>query len=152
MEAGVQQQLEQFTCVMYGQARETSVNSVRANMLRKMVGQDQKLTTKSKVDLARMPPCLDSLVPHIRRVNYRVACYKLANEPIFWKPKPDDAGQGWEKNTTGIMEPVWSCGPVLPTSLIDLLETGGCDDDANEGEDEEPMDYEDMLEYIDEAE
>ena len=30
--------------------------------------------------------------------------------------------QGWEKTDEGALEPVWSCGPVLPTSLIGLIE------------------------------
>lgn len=49
--------LEAFTCLMYGQARETSVDAVRGKMLIKMVGEHEKLTTKSKVDLALLPPC-----------------------------------------------------------------------------------------------
>lgn len=35
----VQHQLEAFTCVMYGQARECSVNAVRSKLLKKMVGE-----------------------------------------------------------------------------------------------------------------
>ena len=31
-----------------------------------------------------------------------------------------------------MLEPLWSCGPVLPTSLVDLLETI---DDQEEAED-----------------
>ena len=42
--------LEQFTCLMYGQNRETSVDIVRPKRLHKMVGEDGKLTSKSKVD------------------------------------------------------------------------------------------------------
>ena len=38
----------------------------------------------------------------------------------------------------GVLEPVWSCGPVLPASLVDLLDTG---DSA--GSDEE-LEYEDV--------
>jgi hypothetical protein len=34
-----------------GQAREKSVNAVRTTMLKKMVGEDEKLSSKSKVDL-----------------------------------------------------------------------------------------------------
>ena len=81
----VQEQLEQFTCIMYGHARETSVNSVRTKMLRKMVGEDKKLT-KSKVDLSRIPPCSDSLLPHIQRVNYRYTgggCRVCLNRPLL---------------------------------------------------------------------
>ena len=39
--------LEAFTCLMYGHAREKSVNSVRSIMFRKMVGENEELTTKS---------------------------------------------------------------------------------------------------------
>ena len=53
--------LEKFTCVMYGQARESSVNVVRLKMLKKMVGEDETINRKSKIDLARMTPCQDSL-------------------------------------------------------------------------------------------
>lgn len=142
----VLQQLEQFTCVMYGEVRETSVNKVRAKLLRKMVGQDEKLTVKSKVDLARIPPCYDSLVPHIQRVNYRVACYKRANEPFFWKPNPSDKDQGWEKTDAGTLQPVWSCGPILPQTLIDLLEAGTVEEEECE---EDDLDYAELLEYLD---
>ena len=63
-------QLEQFTCLMSGQSCESSVDVVRAKLLRNMVGEDKKLTCKSKVDLVRLP-----LKPHARRVNYHVALY-----------------------------------------------------------------------------
>ena len=72
----VTDELGAFTCLMYGHAREKSVNSVRSIMLRKMVGENEELTTKSKVDLSRLPPCRDNLIPHIARVNYRLANYK----------------------------------------------------------------------------
>lgn len=39
----------------------------------------------------------------------------------------------------GALEPVWSCGPVLPTSLVDLLDT----DDSTGSEEDEELDYED---------
>jgi len=40
----VTDELEAFTCLMYGHAREKSVNSVRSIMLRKMVGPSQCVT------------------------------------------------------------------------------------------------------------
>lgn len=125
-------QLEQFTCLMYSQSRDLSVDAVRSKMLRKMVGENEKLTLKSKVDFARLPPCLSALKPHVQRVNHRVCLYKRANEPICEKPNPYDEGQGWIKTEEGMLEPLWSCGPVLPTSLVDLLETI---DDQEEAED-----------------
>jgi hypothetical protein len=107
---------------MYGHSKQTSIDTVRGIMLRKMVGENKLLTSKSKVDLSRLPPCRDNLVPHIERVNYRVALFKRANTPIFWHPKPNDPGQGWAKNDKGILEPVWCSSPVLPPSLTDLVE------------------------------
>ena len=80
--------LESFTCLMYGKGREKSVNDVRSIMLRNMVGGSDQLTMKSKVDLSKLPPCKDSLVPHIYRVNHRLATYKRAHQAKFYHPKP----------------------------------------------------------------
>uniref|UniRef100_UPI00358FA4EE uncharacterized protein isoform X1 n=1 Tax=Myxine glutinosa TaxID=7769 RepID=UPI00358FA4EE len=131
----VLRQLKQFTCLMYGQSRESSVDVIRAKLLRKMVGEDKKLNSKFKVDLARLPPCHSALKPHVQRVNHRVALYKRADEAILEKPKPYDEGQGWMRTDEGVLKPVWSCGPVLPTSLVDLLDTG--EREQEEEEDEE---------------
>ena len=108
-------------CLMYGHAREKSVNTVRSIMLKKMVGVNEELTTKSKVYLSRLPPCRDSLVPHIARVNYRLAHYKRAHKAIIQRPNPYDPGQGCEKTEEGVLEPVWSCGLILPRSQRKLL-------------------------------
>lgn len=145
VEPKVMDDIEAFTCMMYGQARE-SVNAACGIMLKKMLGEDEQLTTKSKVDLSRLPPCRDNLIPHI--VNHRLAIYKRADKPVFWGPKPYDPGQGWEKTEEGILEPVWSCGPVLPPSLIDLNEK--TTEEVEEGEEEEEeqeqeIDYEELL-------
>ncbi len=118
----LQQEMESFTCIMYGQARMTSVDAVRAKMLRKMVGADKVLDSKSKVDLECLPPPKVCLIPHVQRANYRVACYKRADEAIIESPKPYDPGMGWEK--TGVeelLEPVWTIGPFLPPSLVEVL-------------------------------
>ena len=131
--------VEAFTCLMYGQAQETSVDVVQGKMLKKMVGEDERLTTKSKVDLARLPPCKNNLIPHVGRVNYRLAIYKRANQPCFWRPKPYDNGQQWVKTEEGFLEPVWSCGPILPPSLIDLIKK------VEEEEEDEEIDYDELL-------
>ena len=124
---------------------EKSINAVRSIMLNKMVGVDEKLMAKSKLDLSRLPPCRDNLVPHINRVNHRLAIYKRADKPVFSCPKPYDPGQGWEKNETGILEPVWSSGPILPTSLIDLLQKTVEDMEDQDEEHEQEIDYDELL-------
>ncbi|KAF3844358.1 hypothetical protein F7725_007521 [Dissostichus mawsoni] len=96
----LQEEMESFTCIMYGQARMTSVDTVRVKMMRKMV----------------------CLIPHVQRANYRVALYKRADKAIIESPKPHDPGMGWEK--TGeeeVLEPVWAIGPILPPSLVEVL-------------------------------
>lgn len=134
---------------MYGDAKENEVNLVRAKMLRKMVGVNNKLTCKSKVDLARLPPCSNSLKPHIERVNYRVACLKRADKPIFDAPKPFEEGKGWRKNDTGDLEPIWSYGDILPPSIVDLVEETTPYVEVFE---EEVTDFDDILEYLDDDE
>ena len=120
---------------MYGRRRDTSVDVVRAKLLRKMVGENEKLTSKSKVDLARLPPCHSALKQHVQRVNHHMCLYKRADIPILEKPKPYDPGQGWMKTDDGVLEPLWSSNPVLPESLVDLLGTVESeDDDADEDE------------------
>ena len=52
----VLKQLEEFTCLKYGQNRESSMSGLRAKHLCTIVTEDEKLTSKSKIDLARLPP------------------------------------------------------------------------------------------------
>ncbi|KAJ8248142.1 hypothetical protein GJAV_G00238790 [Gymnothorax javanicus] len=61
----VQEQLEGFTCLMYGQSRLKSVNLARTKILKKMVGEDETLSCKSRVDFACLPPCQNALIPYI---------------------------------------------------------------------------------------
>ena len=88
----------------------------------------------------------NSLIPHIARVNYRLANYKRVHKAIFLRPNPYGPGQGWEKTEESVLKPVWSCGPALPSFLIDLLEKTA--EDAKEIAEEEEgqkVDYEAFL-------
>lgn len=130
---------------MYGYPRETYVTSVRSKMLKKMVGEDKPLSHASKVDLTRLPPCKDSLLPHVQRVNHRLSCYKKAHIPIFEQPKPYENNQGWVLGETNIIEPLWTKGSILPQSVVDLLDTRVKDEDADHDDEvelEESSDYE----------
>lgn len=147
LDPDVHTMLEQFGCLLYGHRREKSINSVRSKMLRKMVGEGKKLTTKSKVDLARLPPCCASLQPHNNRANHRACLYKRADEAIVEKPKPYEDGQGWRKTDEGVLEPVWTLGPILPTSLIDLLEARVEENKKMEEEDGEEEEEEEDMEF-----
>ena len=130
-------QLEEFTCLMYGQNRESSMDGFRAKLLRKIVVEDEKLTSKSKTDLVRLPPCHSALKPHLQRLNHHIALYKRADESFQEKLKPYDDGQGWIRSEDGVLEPVWSCGAALPNSLVNLLDTGDREEKKEEEENED---------------
>ena len=127
-------QIDQFTCLMHGWSSDTSVDVVRAKLLRKMVGENEKLTFKSKVHLARLPPCESALKQHVNCVNHCMCLYKRADIPILEKFKPYDQGQGWMRTNEGVLEPLWSSVPVLPESLVDLM---GTVEEQLDGEQEE---------------
>ena len=57
---------------------------------------------------------------------------------------------GKEMIDKGVLEPVWSCGPVLPPTLIDLVEKTTeqmeqCDDEIEEEQSYQDSDYEELL-------
>ena len=89
--------IEAFTCLMYSKPRETSINTVRSGRLKKMVGVGAQLSSKSRVDLARLAPARVNIIPHIWRVNHRLATYntyKRADRAIVEFPKPREDEQG----------------------------------------------------------
>ena len=144
IEDSVLDEIKAFTCAIYEYPRETQENCVRSKMLKKMVGKDKPLSIDSKVDLAQLPPCRDSLLFYVQRWNYRVSCYKNAHIPIFEWTKPYDEDQGWVCVETHIIEPLWNEESILPQSVIDLLSTENYDEEDidDEIELEVPSDYE----------
>ena len=82
-------------------------------------------------------------------MNHRVCLYKRAEYSIVQKPQPCDEGQGWVMTPAGVLEPLWSYGPVLPDSLVDLLVTPD-EDNAEEYAEEQgeynEFDTEDFIE------
>ena len=140
--------LEQFACAMYGHAKETPVIAVRTIMLKQMIRDDETLHFKSRIDLSRLPTCKDSLVPHIYHVNHRIAHYKRASNAIFKSPKPFVLCQGWEKTEDNSFKPIWSCGPILPSALIDVIAKTIQEVEKDEHQEEGENDYDDY--YSDE--
>ena len=48
-------EVEKPKCLMHGQSRKTLVDGARVKLLCKMIGEGEKLTSKSKVDQGRLP-------------------------------------------------------------------------------------------------
>ena len=76
--------------------------------------------------------CYSALVPHLQRVNHCVALFKRAHVSILEKPEPFEVGQGWTKTEEGTLEPIWSSGPILPASLVDLLDSTNPDEEQSD--------------------
>ena len=81
-------ELEAFTCRMYGQQNTKKVDEVRLQMMKKKCG-EVKLD-KKKVDMALLPPCNQTLMRHIKRANYQVCIWKRGHIPMTDIPLPTD--------------------------------------------------------------
>ena len=112
-------------------------------MMKKMVGEDDIITSKSKMELSRLPLCADSHAQHVDRINHRVALLKWSRKPFYLIPKPYN-GQEWIIQG-GLLEPMWFRGPILPPSLIDVLNIY----DEEKSDDEEITYNDHLMEYLD---
>ena len=70
------------------------IDTVRAVMLKKMVGEGESITSSSKIDLSKLPPCHHSLVPphqtcklqscSMETLNIKVLCTPSTNRPWMY--------------------------------------------------------------------
>ena len=88
----------------------------------------------SKIDLVFLPLCQSSLVEHINRVNLQVGIWKRAHIPKPDIPDPTK-GHGWTVED-GQIRPKWTGKNVLPTELVDILETLNQEEEENEDEED----------------
>jgi hypothetical protein len=111
-------ELEEFTCAIYGQIRFSSVDKLRVYKFKQKC--DGKATDASRnIDLSLLPPCKKALVQHVKRVNYQVGIWKRSHAA---KPDiPHPSGHGWAEEN-GIMEPLWfRREELIPEQLTDIL-------------------------------
>ena len=111
-------ELEEFTCAIYGQNRLSSVDELRVNKFKQKC--DGKATDASRnIDLALLPPCKKALEQHIKRVNYQVGIWKRSHES---KPEiPHPRSHGWV-DEDGTLEPLWfRREELIPEELTDIL-------------------------------
>jgi len=97
------------------------------------MGEDKKLASKSKVDLACLRPCHSALKPHLQWLNQPyIPGVSVLTNPSWKNQNPTMMGKGGY----GVMEPIWFCGAALPSSLVDLLVTGDHEEEEEEEEEE----------------
>ena len=47
-----------------------------------------------------------------------------------------DIHQGWERNEEGELEPIWTAGPIMPSSLVEILAVEADSEEEEEEQDE----------------
>ena len=107
-----------------------------------MCGNKKTISKKLNLDLVKLPPCKNSLRPHIDRVAFQLRRLKLSNEktPDIPNPSPD---HGWIMTESGNLEPKWNEGDILPQHLVDVLASPRDDVAESDSEDEGEGDEED---------
>ena len=147
-------ELQAFTCVIYGRPKFMLVDSLRYYMLQEKCSGEQTINSKVNIDLASFPPCYKSLKQHARRANFQTAIWKRAHAPTPDIPKPNE-GHGWHLSK-GMLQPLWTEEEEelqLPESIIDdsTRETQSTDDEDSENIDKNSDDT-DIYDFESDAE
>ena len=102
-------ELNKFTCLMYGDKTLTNVNECRYELFKSGKCSDDAL-----------PPTCDSLVQHINRANFQTAslCECLSAEVNV----PSPVGNGWTIKNDDELEITWMTRLPAPQSLIECVE------------------------------
>ncbi len=98
---------EKAVCHMYNASHCKDTNQVRCHKW-------NRLTT----DITKLPPCHDSTVLHIRRVNYQVAIWKRCLDNDTGAPSPH--GHGWVVLGSDISI-LWMSKPRAPKQVLETM-------------------------------
>ena len=115
------QSLEHFTCLMYGGPHAPlDINKLRYEkfLQRFSAKASALLSAYDGIDMSLLPPCRDTLVMHIRRVNYQAYIWNLADKATACIPSPVE--HGWLLND-GVLDFKWMQGDLMPQDLADVL-------------------------------
>ena len=70
-------EMDAFTCALYGKNRLTSVDSVRHAKINDLCSSG--IIPTKNVDMGSLPPCSESILQHIKRVNYQLGIWKRSH-------------------------------------------------------------------------
>lgn len=106
-----------FVCLLYDQRTESfNVNELR-----------YKLFTQKSISGEKLPPSLDALILHLKRVNYQIYIWKHACTPILNLPSP--IGNGWTNGTYKTIQLDMMSQNPIPDEITELTHCGcktGC--------------------------
>lgn len=102
--------LDLFTCRLFGDQTATTVNDARYNAF-----------TKGKFGEDCLPPNKDALLLHITRANYVAYIWRRCLSPTI--DAPDFCNHGWQVDESGDVRVKWlSCLPAMDN----ILESASC--------------------------
>ena len=124
--------LQSFVCAMYGKKTLNHVDEVRHDLaMLRFKASTGVVSGFEGTDLCFLPPCLASLILHIKRSNYQCYIWKKANEAFPELPSPLE--NGW-KNADGQLAILWNAGDVVPPEICNITNQ---DSDSDQLLDEE---------------
>ena len=105
------QNLEAFTCLLYGSKNITDVNKLRYAIFCAKGGE---------VESQQLPPCGDTLQKHILRTNYQAAIWRRCLHQYPNTPNPN--GYGWKTSSgSNELKVDWMNGLPAPDAVLELL-------------------------------
>ena len=131
-------EMEEFTCAVYGQHKFSSVDELRHFKIKQKC--DGETDATKNLDLAALPPCKKVLIQHIRRVSI----WKNAHVAKPTIPDPCE-NHGWTRKN-GDLEPLWFLErEIVPEAMVDfLIDTVVADSASSESDEEETPYLEDL--------
>ena len=100
-------ELEKFTCKLYGFNDENCVNRARYNIYKK------------KKTIHDLPPTKDNLIQHAHRATYQAAIWRKAHKSKIGAPAAKK--HGWI-SCEGKLDVKWSSLPILPPAIRDRIQ------------------------------
>ena len=74
LEKDVIEGLEKFTCALYGYPRQSNIDVLRFNLLKKKCDVESKIDASRPVDLSSLPPCSATLLQHSKKNKHSMWC------------------------------------------------------------------------------
>ena len=136
IDSAVADEIERFTCNLYGFSKLTYVDDVRHALFQQKYLPKQNSSPFEKLQAfnpSSMPPCQQVLHNKIRRANFVASMWKKSNAKTPIVMKAEDNGWNLDNGRYSIN---WFTCPQLPNTIIDIIsdldeQTDDSDDEAS---------------------
>ena len=136
-------QLEKFSCLLYGGKAIESINELRYNKFVDRISPKpgMLLSSYDGIDMALLPPCKDASTMHAMRANYQALIWYQADEASPSIPLPQ--GHGWDM-VDSQLQMQWTEGLLIPQELAEVL----VEQPVHEDDEEEAPEMINLVDYV----